>query len=375
MSDENTSKIRNSSLELLRLISMFLIISGHFAMWNFPDLSGLSFADKLTRDYIVISGGNIGVDIFFLISGYFMVKSNITVNKLLSLSSRVWFYSYCILAVFLIFNLGEVTIKATVKSLLPISMNQYWFITTYVVLMLLSPFLNHFIQKSSKEVLLKLIILLLIILSLYPVFLNSQLGFGSETGWAIVLYLVAGYFRLYVDISKINVKRYALLAIISYAVMILIALLMNILSYKFGVTALGDYRSVHFSSKQSIFMFGLCVGLFGLFLGIKPFYNKFINAVSKSVIGVYLIHEHPLMRTFIWTKIFKVGDGESIILNWLIAIPAVFIICLVIDFVLDKTVFKIWTEFVLNIGGKIIGFLGRKFKKCLNLQEVGKKDI
>ena len=68
-------KERNSSFELLRLISMLLIVMHHYSLHGgFDYMSTLSL--RLYFIQCLNMGGKLGVNLFILISGYFLCKSN-----------------------------------------------------------------------------------------------------------------------------------------------------------------------------------------------------------------------------------------------------------------------------------------------------------
>ena len=78
---------RNTSIELLRIISMIMIMFHHFAYhgnfeWNFNEVT----LPHLWYDFILM-GGKVGVDIFVLISGYFLIE-NIRFFSYLQVKSR-----------------------------------------------------------------------------------------------------------------------------------------------------------------------------------------------------------------------------------------------------------------------------------------------
>ena len=139
---------RNSSFELLRIISMFLIVAHHYSVH-----SGFNFLEPLSVNLYyaqcLASGGKFGVNIFVLISGYFLCKSTFKWQKLIKLELQVLFYSIIIGVVFYIYS-EEKSLSNLVFSFLPLYSSEYWFYKAYFVLFLLSPFLNVFINSIEK---------------------------------------------------------------------------------------------------------------------------------------------------------------------------------------------------------------------------------
>lgn len=71
-----TNKIpRNSSIELLRIITMFFITICHFATHGNFHFEENSMSIMKFWWYFIEMGGNFGVNVFVLISGYFLIKS------------------------------------------------------------------------------------------------------------------------------------------------------------------------------------------------------------------------------------------------------------------------------------------------------------
>ena len=74
-------KLRFSNIELLRIISMLMVILSHYyCHGNFPEDSFLS-ANKIVMQ-LLSCGGKIAVDIFVIISGYFLVTQKFSWLKL-----------------------------------------------------------------------------------------------------------------------------------------------------------------------------------------------------------------------------------------------------------------------------------------------------
>lgn len=95
---------RQSNFELLRIVCMILIIAHHFSVHSIiPE--NISRLNRFIFDVFAI-GGKVAVNVFVLISGYFMVKSKFKLQKLLMLIFQTFFYSIVIYIAFLyIWNL------------------------------------------------------------------------------------------------------------------------------------------------------------------------------------------------------------------------------------------------------------------------------
>ena len=94
---------RESNMELLRIVSMLLIITFHCAL-----KSGFAFEDHFSVNKFMVKTlwmfGELGVNLFLLISGYFMVQGKFKWRKLILLLAEVSFYQT--LAHFVALKLG-----------------------------------------------------------------------------------------------------------------------------------------------------------------------------------------------------------------------------------------------------------------------------
>ena len=83
---------RQSNFEFLRILAIIMIIFHHIAVHgNFsnPDVTSYLFI------VLMQMGGKIGVNIFILISGYFLIKSEkIKIKKILKLWGQMFFILY-----------------------------------------------------------------------------------------------------------------------------------------------------------------------------------------------------------------------------------------------------------------------------------------
>ena len=89
-----TPGLRQSNFELLRIVSMLMIIAHHFAYYNVYVTAYISNTANGLWLQMMRVGGKIGVSVFVMISGYFLVNSKgFKISKLLKFWLQVLFYS------------------------------------------------------------------------------------------------------------------------------------------------------------------------------------------------------------------------------------------------------------------------------------------
>ena len=166
------------NFELLRIISMLMIIAHHMILH-----SNLIYYNDYGIKKVIVSfvlyGGKIGVILFILISGYYMIESKFKINKLLKLWIEIFFYSVGIEIFFILIMKKEFSISNIIKSFIPISNNNYWFMTSYFAMYLISPFINKIIKSNDTDKNRKILIIWFIILSIPMIVIKK--GFYNET--------------------------------------------------------------------------------------------------------------------------------------------------------------------------------------------------
>lgn len=142
---------RNSKIEILRIISMILIVMSHYVMHSGFDFHELPFSiNKIILEFSVL--GNIGTMLFVLISGYFLINSNrINLKKVIKYIFQVMFYSISIYLLICIFNKETLSIKSLMLNFMPLTFKRYWFATTYFIIYLFHPYINKFINSLSRK--------------------------------------------------------------------------------------------------------------------------------------------------------------------------------------------------------------------------------
>lgn len=192
--DNNISVSRNSRLEFLRIIAILMIVFCHFSTHGFI-FNNFSF-NKYYLNALQF-GGEFGVNIFVMISAYFSINKKENYKKIIKLVFCTLFYSVTFLILFLCFSsLKSISITDVFKSLLPISYRHYWFITDFILLMIVSPFLNKMIKVFEKDMYKKFIFISFTFLCVFCVFLpKSFVDIKNGFIWFIYLYFCVGYIK------------------------------------------------------------------------------------------------------------------------------------------------------------------------------------
>ena len=353
---------RDSNLEVLRIIAMLFIVIFHLTRHGFDGVPFLLSNPNSSFLYFFATLGKLGVDIFIIISAYFMVKQKFKFQKLLILGGEVYFYSILCLIIFTLFltPLTPISIQDLLKTVLPIS-HGYWFIADYIALMLISPFLNMAIHKLSRQNFLKILIVSLILWSVFPTFTGDCFGV-TDMVLFIVLYLIGSFIRLHVDLDKINMKKLIIICLLSLITTTLI--FGGFDSILNQLPAFNKETSI-FKQSYSIFILTSAITLFLIFAKRKEFSNKYINYISGSVLGVYLIHSN----VFVWPWLFRSFlhvqtriNSPNLFIFCIVSTILVYIVCTGIDIVRRLTVEKVWIWIVDNKLNNIPKWCNHKFE-------------
>lgn len=328
---------RDSKFEILRMVCMILIIAHHLSCHGGYALDAISSVNQGFVKGLIV-GGKLGVNVFVLISGYFLCKSKFKPSKLMKLLLEILFYSFFIYIIFVATGVVEFSTKEFFYSIFPTSTNAYWFMTCYVIMYVLSPFINKILNATSKRECLLLIGFLLILQTILPL---AGFSYLSNVAWFITLYVIAGYLRMFpskiADCKWFNITLFCLtfVAMITFNVFLDMSI--------WGMT--------------SIVCLICSVSLFDVFKNIKrTISSKFINLISSATLGVYLIHDNNYVRPWLWQQFLKCPEmaGEWFFPLFAIGIIlAVYVVCVLIDLIriyaIEKPFFKLWDKIVLKI--------------------------
>lgn len=358
LSSQSTKKVRNSSIEILRIIAMFLIVVSHLSVHGVESVIPLNELKPCFNKYMLesIQFGALSVDIFIIITGYFSVKSTFKVEKLIKLVLQVFFYSIVIFLSLCALGIIDFSVTDLIKYSLPTIFNRYWFFTSYILLYILSPFINKYLNIENRKNHLILIIVLIVIFryfAIFTAFINKS--FVKSTGFTnlIIPYLIGAYLRLYPN-NILSRKKNSAIAFIATLIFTFFSVaVINIVS-RFVPTLASRYAMAY--NKTAVPMLILAASLFTMFNKINIGEKRFINAVSACTFGVYLIHDNDFIRPILWNNIVHASDyvySKALVLFIPAVAAAIFIVCAAIDFIRQKTIEKPVMAAVNAVCGKI----------------------
>lgn len=371
---ESNSKMRESGIELLKILAIFIIVISHVVKTltvkypevpNYDYMIDVSRATNDIRNIICLIFRYFGVwgnSIFFICSSWFLLKSKgFKKRKWLFMLAEIWVISVIILIItYLILN-GGISNKIILKSFFPTLFMNNWYMTCYLLFYPIHPILNKVIYSMNKVQLFRSSMGLAIVYIILN-FIDGEWFFASNIILWIAIYFVMAYLQRYLSCFMNDIKR-------NIAVFLFgsFGFLGSILITEFiglHISALSD-KMLHWDSNSNPFLLAMAITMFNIFRNMK-FKNKFINYISSLSLLIYIIHENLILkiyfRTALWNFMYN-EFGYSHVVFWILVLSlSIFIFgilaAIVYTLVLKKTVIK--------ISNNIYDILRKKYIKLEN---------
>ena len=294
-------KKRQINLDLLRIISIFLVIIIHVCSIGIASFSGKMNFGEFSL-ILIDSIARCSVPIFIMLSGYFMLskKRIITYKETLDKSFKLIISLIVFSCVYIGFSWylnGKPfsLIKIIEFFLAGKYIYHFWFIYMIIGLYLISPLLQKIVKHIKLEDFKYYAIITLVVSSIIPTVLklnhfkkyailqNFEFGFFN----IYLLYFLLGYYLLNYKLSDKNKKKLTYLGIVSLITTCLLTAYFTFHGNKFS-SVFFEYYAPNII-VYSIFVF---VWLSDVLKKIKYNSNmeKIITNLSKLTFGIYLIH-------------------------------------------------------------------------------------
>ncbi|MBO5497122.1 MAG: acyltransferase [Oscillospiraceae bacterium] len=325
---------RNSVFEVLRIIAMLLILVSHYSEHGYVvDGLGYSYIQNTFNRWLlpIFNTGEVGVILFVILSGYFLVDRQISLRRILVLAGEVWFYSVLVFTVSCLVT-HSFHIPDLLKSLFPTLYGQYWFFTAYILLMCFTPFLNLLLRQlcRSRSHYYAFLAVALFWWSLLPTFLDASTKASSLGLFALFYAIGAGIRKGFFDVK--SEKARLMWVVLLSLLWALIPIVMDLAGQLF-LPFLARH-STHFFAVFSILPIALAAAIVAYTEKRPPFTSETINAVAAHVFAVYLLTDHPAIRMILWKRIFRCelfAESPWLILHLLGCVAGLFCAGVLID--------------------------------------------
>lgn len=293
--------VRKSNFELLRILAILLIVASHLFEYVPADSDYGTFVNIFS--YSGFPGSWIGVDLFFMISGYFLIFSEKSQNrKLFSLLIQIYECFFISVVIFFVARFFGFSGNASInlKKLLglfaknciyPLTSVNYWFITTYFILILFSPLLNGFLRRFSS----KGFILFLIFCGLFWYLVSNIFSYRySHIQRAVFFYSLGAFIK-----KNYKEKAFSAAHVLCLFSAVVLYLCATICYYRFSVMPKDGFRNEVIRKTLDLVNLGIfvpviCVLLFKFFERLPVPSLPAMNALGGTTLSVYLLHCNPL---------------------------------------------------------------------------------
>ena len=340
---------REPNFEVMRTVAMFFIVVYHclirgideehvFVIDNPISIFNLLFSS------LMLALSSISVNLYVMVSGYFLVDLDFKMSRIVRLWVLVCFYSCIITVIMMATGIAPFNIVSLCKSLFPLSTDSYWFVTQFFGLLILSPFLAILVRQLSYKQYLGLLgglaFMCLTIIPYFPLGWRFHVTHGNSVWSFAYLFLIAGFIKHHVN--KIKKWKLLLAGILTTTCSVAFELYSG---YNNGTVSLCwlDYNSWPFILSILVFLYVRQVkisdsGLWHILVRLAPY-----------SFGVYLIHDHLLVRGWLWKYVSITSECGKWFFPFVVigVCIIIFLSCAFIE-ALRKRIFT-----MLRIGGAI----------------------
>lgn len=343
---------RLANFELLRIVAMFMIISLHYLVKG-GVVSAISECDT---DVNILAGileafCIVAVNCYVLISGYFCLESEWKPGRIVSLLGQVLFYSVLVTVAGIVtgaVSVAELSVYDWARYLLPVSTEHYWFVTAYLFMYLFAPILGRGLsqlrEKQLREIMIALVFFFSVIKTVVPIsFVTDR--FGYDFGWFLCLFVVAAYIRRFGFRPLEKTANAASLYVVMCLVVFGVSFVAGRLSDR--IQAFAYYKNMPYCYNYFPVLVA-SVSLFYIFKnwnlnhteGVRAVIIRCIEKVAPLTFGVYLLHEHELLRYewMKWLGVNKVATSVLFVPHMLACVLIVFVVGCLVDFIRLKLV-------------------------------------
>ena len=287
---------RKSTMEALRILSMLLVLLVHatFMATGLPD-GGLLHDRPLVGFalYLQAALSVVCVNVFVLLSGWYGIHWH--PKRLGGLMFQVLFFALLVYLALVIAGPSRYLYLDDMATILMIHSSDYWFVKSYIILFILSPALNLFIERVSRHQLLLTLVAFYLFQTVYG-WLSIDGAVELAGGYSALsfmgLYMLSQYVRRYVyGEAEFQAKAHKSRAFMAlYLGICLVHAVTAFCVTRMGFPVAGRIFTY---TNPLVIVESLCLLL--AFATMKPTYSRLVNWIAASSLAVYLLHADELV--------------------------------------------------------------------------------
>lgn len=294
---------REPNFEVMRTVAMFFIVIYHCLTHGVGDGYGFSVGNHVTLSNVLFSDfllvfSSIAVNLYVMVSGFFLADLDFKMSRIVRTWVQTCFYSCVITIIMMSLGLVPFSVVSIGKSLFPLSTDAYWFVTQFIGLMILSPFLAMLVRQMSYKQFVGLLIggafICLAIIPDFPLGKRFHVAHGNSIWSFAYLFLIAGFIRHHLkEISRGRLLR----------TIIFVTILTMACEFCFGYQK-GNVSLFWFNYNGLPFILSVLVFFLVKQIHVPDsgFWNVLVKLAPYSF-GVYLIHDQLMVRGWLWSHV------------------------------------------------------------------------
>ena len=317
-------KERNSSFELLRLLAMTIIVIGHFGDQSLIAMTGDPFNCAVAE--FIGSGERVAVNVFLLVGVWFMVDAAFKPERMLRLYVQLALYTIPLTAIMGLLGWSG-GVRNIVQGFLPFFGRPLWFVTAYISLIALTPFLNLVFRLGDRSLgcLVGLLALLFSGVATVPAYTAPE--YPAEIAWFVVVYVAMGWAKRTAWFDRLPSRWWSLVLGVGLLLLLSVARMMP------WTARVAEYWLVHLPALPNIVV---AVLIFNFFRCLKLGTVHFVNVMASSVFAVYIVHQTPAFRECLWNtlcgaSVLAAAPRALFALGLIGAVIGIFIVVTIVD--------------------------------------------
>ena len=293
-------------IELLRILATFYIILLHVVGQGGVAAASGGGKGTYTVSYLLLALAYPAVNCYALISGFVGCKSRFKLSRLLSLWLTVVFVNLAVWGAFRLLAPEMAASFSLEACLKPLLTNEYWYVTAYFGLSVLTPVLNA-AAELPKKTFAEMLIGLFACFVLLPKIADNDLFLtrsGYSTLWLVLLYLVGMFFRLHLLPKKRGRLCGAACLAVYGIISVFLPLQKRLTENKLLASGIENPVYLKNYAYTSVLIVLSSIALFAVFTRINVQNKavcKFISFFSTASFGVYILHTQPL----VWANLLQ----------------------------------------------------------------------